>query len=80
MGPTRVEHQGQWFVSFFFNWDTDALGLPGSLNVIVDATTGNVGPSSKHTCVDGIAVNPPDFTAYYFYVSREVFNRNSSNL
>lgn len=43
MRPFGGHHSGQWFVSFFCDWETDALGLPGTLNV-VDGTTGTVRP------------------------------------
>ena len=33
---------GKWFVSFFCSWDTDALGLPETLNVLVDSMSGEV--------------------------------------
>jgi hypothetical protein len=44
MRPHRGRHSGRWFVSFFCDWQTDALGLPGTLNVVVDRTTGPVRP------------------------------------
>jgi hypothetical protein len=34
--------QGKWFISFFCSWDTDALGLPMTLNLLVDCATGAV--------------------------------------
>jgi hypothetical protein len=37
--------RGTWFVSFFCSWDTDALGLPQTLNVLVDKISGEVQPA-----------------------------------
>jgi hypothetical protein len=32
---------GKWMVSYFCNWDTDALGLPETLHVLVDDMSGD---------------------------------------
>jgi hypothetical protein len=32
----------KWFVSFFCSWDTDVLGMPSTLNVLVDNASGEV--------------------------------------
>ena len=33
---------GKWFVAFFMSWDTDAAGMPQTLQVTVDDVDGSV--------------------------------------
>lgn len=36
------QNLGNWFVAFFCSWDTDVLGMPEKLAVVVDRHTGDV--------------------------------------
>jgi hypothetical protein len=38
------EVRGKWFVSFFCSWDTDSLGMPQTLNLLVDDKNGEIHP------------------------------------
>jgi hypothetical protein len=40
--PRPTELIGKWVVSFFCSWDTDEAGMPETLHVYVDDSTGEV--------------------------------------